>query len=115
MPEARPQSGSFTRKGHFGGSPEGYSYSGSALELHPHRHLAGAIPAKVRTAGRGNLPEPRIGDIQNRIAQVRMIQNICKRALHAQMDAFGNLDPLAEPSRQIDGSGPLDLALVPGA
>ena len=79
-------------------------------KLKAHRDLSGAVTAKVRSAGGGDLPEDRIGDVKLRVVQVGVIQHIGKRAFRAQMNMVSDRKPFAQACLPIHRSRSHDIA-----
>src|ERR1700733_1756650 len=79
------------------------------LELEAHRDLTGAATAEVGASGRGDDAELRAGEIQPRIIQVGVVQDIGEGSFRAQPDALGKDERLAEAARKIDRARPFDV------
>jgi len=65
------------------------------LEFEPCRHLCRSRPAEVRSDAARDQAEASRTQVVIRIAQIRVVQDICKRAFRFQMHALGQGDALA--------------------
>ena len=66
------------------------------LELEFQRKLTGAVPSKIGTTGLADLPEVGLSDVELRVGQVGMVQNVGKRTFRAQPDPFRDHERFAQ-------------------
>src|SRR5258708_4183258 len=70
-------------------------WQNAILELQPQGCLARAPAAEIDAAGRSDLPETAVGDVELRVAQVHAVCNVRERAFELQRRPFGDRVALA--------------------
>jgi len=77
-------------------------------EVDAKRDLAGAVAAEVRSSSRVDHAKIPAGDIQSRIGQIRVIEDVRKRNLRLETNALRQHQGFGQARAQIDGAWALD-------
>jgi hypothetical protein len=89
---------------------ENNRYTFARLELEPHGDLAGSTAGEVRATGRGDFSEARVGDIECRIGEVGVVEDVGEGSLGAQVHSFRNGKDLAEAGGEVDRAWTFHIA-----